>query len=156
WFDLFKPQPGVEPIGEQILERLQEAMRLLATADERLHDARLFSRIAGLTTGELKKWQRTVVRALAPESLLQHFIPVRWLSRRRIRRYLADLWQEPIDATIAAFRNAVALEVQIRPMRTILEEARSRLRIGQKLPAPLAALRHELDSLVQVLQPVRV
>jgi primosomal replication protein N'' len=155
WFDLFKYVQGQRTVGDLIIESLEETKQELSTAKDRWHDPRLFERLVGLKKDELQKWLRAAKNATAPLSFMGRLSLRKWWHRRRVRSFLSELGQEATAARIGMLRDAIALEVLLRPLRAIVDDARAKLRIACDTPAALPTLRREVELLVRLLHAVQ-
>jgi primosomal replication protein N'' len=154
WFNLFKPEHEQVSIGEGILKLLKQTKQALFELNDRAHDPRSFERITGLTDQELVQWLRVATRASGgSKSFLGRML--RWLPRRRMRRFLRNLGHEPTDERMGAIKEALALERVLRPLRKSVAEAKKKLRMRSGSPVALAGLRKEVNSLIEVLQLVQ-
>jgi hypothetical protein len=156
WFDQFKPgQDGKAP-GAQLVHTLEETAQALGRLDENLHDDRLFDTVAALAPGDLKVWLDTTTSATAQVSFFGLLNPERWLRRRRVRTFLTGHGEETTDERMAALRNALELELQLRPLRRSMKETRESLGLpGPDAPASLKVLRREVDGLLAMTRPVQ-
>src|SRR5262249_25569816 len=90
--------------------------------------------------------QRTLIRTLTLS---------RWRHRRRLRSFMERVGEKATDTRMEAFRDALALETRLRDLRAKIDNAKLKLRIARSDPAPLPALRHEIDVLIGLLRSVR-
>nr|WP_242544243.1 AAA domain-containing protein [Corallococcus sp. NCSPR001] len=157
WFDLFHPKKDGSVLGKGLVESLGEAAETLSRLDERAHDRALFPVIASLSAGELRELLDAATSATAEVSFLGRLTPGRWQRRRRVRAFLAANGEEQTELRMLALRQALDLEVRLRPIRLVVVEARDALKLAAPAaPPPLRALRSEVDETLALLRPVQV
>jgi hypothetical protein len=141
WFELFKSA------GED-LSRGHAAIKALEAAGERLgelspdhHDARLSPHVLKAKQEELEAVLADARRAAERVSFFGKL--ARWGSRSRTKAYLKALGEPTTDLRYAALRDAVELELALRPHRRNLKQVKLLLGL------PAGELRQSLEELIE-------
>jgi primosomal replication protein N'' len=139
-FPLFKQSGPGTTTGSNVIAMARECLAALAAIPRKAHDAALFAPISALSPITLRQHLADACEATATPGFLDHLNPFRWKRVRRIRTVLAALGESSDATRMQEFRNALALEVTLRPLRQRVDQLRALLGVS----APVAQLPIEL------------
>ena len=156
WLDLFRPHAGAEPRGPALIIELERLYATLASLDPRHHETSLFPALAALDTDALALQLRAATVATTPATTVwQRMSLGRWRSLRRAGAFLAAAGRGIDDAAFVQLRDAAALEVSLRPLRTALLNVEAALgRPSEPGFRSLDQLRRRVVNLREALAPI--
>lgn len=155
WLPHFRQSGSGITTGGEAMAMAREYLSTLEALPSKAHDAALFGPISALSPAALHQHLADAGEATETPGFLGRLNFFRWRRVRRIRSVLASLG-EPIDPKrMLEFRNAMALEVALRPVRQRVDQLRTLLGIAAPaaLP-PIDILKVELRGHLAQLETV--
>jgi primosomal replication protein N'' len=157
WLDLFREHEVGRSKGRDTLALLGELTAAFEALPGKSHDDVLFSTISGLSPVALRQLLVDTSAATHPSSFFGRLNPLRWRSVSRSRAFLKGLGEATEISRIGQLRDALALEVSLRPLRQRMTDLRALLGVqSDTSPSSLEKLRHDVRSVASGLLKVAV
>jgi hypothetical protein len=118
FIDLFMPAGLRAAPGPELIRSLSELSKELSSLVGRREHPALDGIIAAQSDSDLKRWIGTAVAATRDASGLRRLNPARFLSRRRLRRFLKAGGTSVDDTLMQDFLARAQLETHLRMLRT--------------------------------------
>ena len=152
WLSFFKESATGRSTGRNTIIELGECIDTLEAMPAKAHDNALFSAINALIPIDLRQKLIDASVAVQKPSFISRFNPARWLKIRRSRAFLTSLGEATDCARLTQLRDALALEVAMRPVRQRIDECGKLLGVEANASSlAIDALKHEVWALVSRL-----
>jgi primosomal replication protein N'' len=123
WISQFLASARSLPAGPQIIATLRASMASLAELDRPEVNTNLLGKAAAQPVDAVKYWLAMSTIAVTDVSFLGHLSPSRWQKRRRYKKWLTQLSLDPNEPNMIAMCTALGLELQLRPVRQVVQDA---------------------------------
>jgi DNA polymerase III delta prime subunit len=154
WVDHFRSRGSTAPPGLRVIATLEDLASSLAGLVRHGEDMVLSAALVPLAPIVLEEWRAVAERATARVSLVGRLNPLRFIARRKLAGRLGELGRPRGDDAMAAFRDAVRLELALRSARPVLEGCRGILGV-EPAPSSPESLSRLIDLTTELLADLR-
>ncbi|MFT3718255.1 AAA domain-containing protein [Pseudorhodoferax sp.] len=130
WLRLFRAPPAPPP-AQEIMDALGRVRDTLAACSIEHHDLRLSPVLCRMPTDALEQLRNRAAEAMPTASILARLNPMRYLRKRRLQAFLVVAGDIASPARIDALLAATQLELQLRPLRTSLQNLHVQLQLPE-------------------------